>query len=164
MFVDLIICSFISLIVCLCVCLFACLFVVCLFVCVCLSICLFVVCLITCSFNSLLIYLFVCLLVVYCLQVEMKNYWFVLKQDPTTAEFQYVLSWYQNERKAKLKGSLNLLPSMTLLAQTDRQFLLGYYFVVKTPDNEMYHFSGDSRSAVESWTSKIREAIMTGEI
>ena len=94
----------------------------------------------------------------------MKNYWFVLKQDPTSAEFQYVLSWYQNERKTKLKGTLNLLPSMTILTRIDRRFLLGYYFVIKTPDDEVFHFSGHSRTAVESWTSKIREAIMTGEI
>ena len=93
----------------------------------------------------------------------MKSYWFVLKQDPTSAEYQYVLTWYKNENKNKVKGSINLLPSMTLLTEECKQFMLGYYFVVKTPDNEVFHFSGQSRNSVETWVAKIREAIMTGK-
>ena len=93
----------------------------------------------------------------------MKTYWFVLRQDPTSAEYQYVLSWYKSDNKKKLKGSINLLPSMTVLTEESKQFMLGYYFVVKTADNEVLHFSGHSRSSVETWVAKIREAIMTGK-
>ncbi|KAI6654934.1 hypothetical protein LOD99_2813 [Oopsacas minuta] len=94
-------------------------------------------------------------------KVEMKNYWFVLKQDPTSAEFQYVLTWYKDETMTKFKGSINLLPSMSLLTEESKQFMLGYYFVVKSPNNEMYHFSGHSRNIIEKWVAEIREAIMT---
>ena len=93
----------------------------------------------------------------------MKNYWFVLKQDPTSAEFQYVLTWYKDETQNKFKGSVNLLPNMSLLTEESKQFMLGYYFVVKTPDKDVYHFSGHSKSSVENWVAKIREAIMTGK-
>ena len=74
----------------------------------------------------------------------MKNCWFVLKQDPTSAEFQYVLSWYQNEHKPKLKGSINLLPSMTLSTEVDRRFLLGYKREETELNGELNRVSGDT--------------------
>ena len=92
----------------------------------------------------------------------MKKYYFVLTHNPTNAELKYVLTWYKDETKSKLKGTVNIPASMQISSGEHKQLFLGYYFQIKSEDNELYHFSADVREYSERWISVFREAIFEG--
>ena len=93
----------------------------------------------------------------------MKKYYFVLTHNPTNAELKYVLTWYKDDTKNKHKGTLNISPRMQIVTGEHKQLFLGYYFQLRGPeDNELYHFSLDTKELLEKWIAKFREATLIG--
>ncbi|KAI6660666.1 hypothetical protein LOD99_10346 [Oopsacas minuta] len=93
-------------------------------------------------------------------KAEMKKYYFVLTHNPTNADLKYVLTWYKDDTKSKLKGTLTIPASMHITSGEHKQFFLGYYFQIRCDDNDSFHFSTDTKDYLERWISKLREATL----
>jgi len=87
-----------------------------------------------------------------------RKRWVVLQHGALTDQF--LLQYYTDQSKSKLKGTINLNHCMgissNLIVESDKKSQ-AYMFSLSTPDR-VYHFSSDSKQLTQNWVEIISNA------